>query len=155
MKHAHSLKLSVFSYEYENSRNILDGFLRFFPFSLEENKIGIKNATAAGFNESKIGILEVTLTKASLISRFIQNILEKLDEWQKNLILEQIGSRLDCNLDFFLRFDKSSWIDDKKLVLTDTGKCFHIKMSVAAFPRKREAALKIIRELFGKRQKIP
>ena len=150
MKYAHLIKLRVFSYEHENSHEILEHFLKFFPFNIEDNKVEVKKTYATGFNESKIEILEAALTKTNLIKQFIKNISEKLEESQKLMILNQIESRLDSNLDFFLRFDKESWIHDKKLSLTDSGKCFHLKISIAAFPRKREVALKIIKELFEK-----
>ena len=149
MKYAHSIKLTVFSYENENSRNILDGFLRFFPFNPEDNKAALKKSAATGFNEAKIETLEITLTKNNLISQFLENLLNNLDENQKKLILEQIESRLDENLDFFLRFDKELWVKEHKLLLTDSGRCFHMKLSVAAFPKKREAALNAVRELFS------
>ncbi len=76
--------------------------------------------------------------------------MSNLDKKQKELILKQSESRLDESLDFFIRFDKEEWIDKNKLELTDSGKCFHLKINVAAFPRKREAGLKIVNELFQK-----
>lgn len=150
MKYAHLIKFTVFSYESENDEAILESFLRFFPFNLENNKVVLKKTEAAGFNERKIGVLEITLTKDNLINQFLNNLLNNLDKNQKNIILQQLDSRLDKNLDFFLRFDKEAWINEKKLVLTDSGRCFHIKMGVAAFPKKREVALKVVEDLFSK-----
>ena len=149
MKCAHSIKLTVFSYASENSQLVLDAFLMFFPFDLEENKVTFRKTNANGFNESKIEILEVTLTKSNLISQFLDNLLKNLDETKKSQILQQIESRLGKNLNFFLRFDKDLWINEKKLVLTDSGKCFHLKISIAAFPAKREIALNVVKDLFS------
>ena len=150
MKYAHLTRLTVFSYEDENSKSVQDAFLRFFPFSLEENKIVLNKTAAKGFNERKIKIFGITLTKTNLVTQFLQNLLINLDENQKQQILSQIESRLDKNLDLFLRFDENSWIIDKKLVLTDSGKCFHIKINIAAFPKKREVALNVVKDLFVK-----
>ncbi len=147
MKYAHLIKLAVYSYEYENSEPILDAFLNFFPFNLADNQIYLKRKDAAGFNDKKIGIFEIILVKNNLINDFLKNMLNNLDESQKNQILQQIGSGLDKNLDFFLRFGKESWIKEKRLILTDSGKCFHIKISIAAFPKKREVALSVVRDL--------
>lgn len=149
MKYAHLVNLTVFSYEGENNESILDAFLRFFPFNLEENKIALKKTIAEGFNEKKIEILEVTLTKTNLINQFLENLLNHLDSNQKNQISGQSESRLDKNLDLFIRFDKGSWVNERKTVLTDSGKCFHIKISIAAFPKKRDVALSAINDLFG------
>ena len=150
MKYAHLVRLTAFSHEGEDSESIHDAFLRFFPFSLEENKIKLNKATAEGFHGRKIVVFEAKLAKNSLITWFLENLASSFDESQKQEILKQIGSRLDKNLDFFLRFDKNSWINDKKLILTDSGKCFHLKISIAAFPKKREAALNVVKDLFGK-----
>ena len=150
MKIAHSIKLNVFSYENENGEIILECFLKFFPFNLEENKVKLKKTHPKGFNESSITIFETVLTKNNLINKFLDFILDNLSQEQKIIILNQMESRLDDNLDFFIRFDKDEWIKNNKLELTDSGKCFHLRISVAAFPRKREVGLKIIRELFEK-----
>ena len=150
MKLMHSIKLTVFSYEHENSDEILNSFLKFFPFSLEENKIKPVKRNATGFGDSKIEIFEVLLIKTSLINQFLDFILENLDDVQKGTLIQQAESRLDENLDFFIRFDKDSWVKNEKLELTDSGKCFHLKMSVAAFPTKREVALGIAKKIFSK-----
>ena len=149
MKHAHLIKLTVFSYENEGSQPVLDAFLMFFPFNLEESKADFRKTNAAGFNQSKIKIFEATLTKNNLITQFLKNLLNNLGESQKSMMLAQLESRLDKNLDFFIRFDKDSWINEKKLVLTDSGRCFHLKISIAAFPKKREIALNAIKDLFS------
>lgn len=153
MKYAHLIKLTVFSYEPENSEIILGALLRFFPFNLEDNKVTLKRSIASGFNERKIGIFEIILTKNSLIDQFLRNLLSNLDEKQQNQILQQAESRLDKNLDFFLRFDKDSWINEKRLVLTDSGKCYHIRISIAAFPKKRDVALNVIKAIFPEKLK--
>lgn len=154
MKYAHSIKLTAFSYEHENSESVLEAFLRFFPFSLEKNKVDLKKSIASGFNEKKIDILEATLTKNSLINQFLKGLLDNLDGSQKKQALEQAESRLDKNLDFFIRLDKDSWLNEKKLVLTDSGKCFHLKISMAAFPKKREVALNLIKDLFSANENL-
>ena len=148
MKYAHQIKLAVFSYEHEDRNSVLGGFLGFFPFNLEENKVILKNSKAAGFNEKIIEIFEAVLAKGSLIIQFLDNLLNNLDEVQKGQLLQQAGSRLDNEMNFFIRFDKDSWVKDRKLFITDSGKCFHLKISIAAYPRKREVALKIINNLF-------
>ena len=150
MKYAHLIRLTVFSYEYENSESILDAFLRLFPFSLENNKVVLNRSYATGFNDKKIEVFEAALIKENLINQFLGNLSGNLDKSQKLQISSQADTRLDKNLDFFIRFDKDSWINEKKLVLTDSGKCFHLKISIAAFPKKREVDLNAIKVLFGK-----
>ncbi len=152
MKYAHSIKLTVFSYEHENRGLILDALLRLFPFNPEDGKVALKSTYATGFNDKKIEIFEVTLAKENLINQFLKNRLSSMDISQRHQLLGQAESRLDKNLDFFIRFDKDSWIKDGKLILTDSGKCFHLKISIASFPKKMEVALNVIGHLFSENE---
>jgi len=151
MKLVHQIKAKVFSYEKfnEDEKLILDKFMQLFPFDLEEQKIELKKTQAFGFHENKIAIFDVALTKEKHTRRFLENLIKNIDEGQKKLILSQLESRLDNNLDFFLRFDKEEYLKNDKLKLIDSGNCFHIKISVAAFPKKRELALDIVKRVFG------
>ena len=58
MKYGHLIKLSVFSYEYENSEAIKNALVKLFPFGLSENKIPIKISSAEGLNGKKIQIFD-------------------------------------------------------------------------------------------------
>ena len=147
MKVCHSIKITVFSYEDEDHLKIKESLLKLFPFNLEENKVSIKKTSAEGFSDKKIVIFEVILTKDKIISLFLENILSKLSKLHKEALLEQIESRLDENLDFFIRIDKTYWMEFEKIELTDSGKCFHIRMSISAFPKKRENAREVVRKL--------
>ena len=57
-KAAHKIKIKVFSYEKNNedSKLILDKFLEFFPFNLEDEKIEFKKSEALGIDKKKITI---------------------------------------------------------------------------------------------------
>lgn len=151
MKLAHQIKIKVFSYEKYNEDNnvILDKFLQLFPFNLKDEKIDLKKTDAKGFEEKRITIFEATLAKENHTSKFLENLISRIDEQQKKLIIAQAESRLDADMTFFLRFDKEEYIKNNELILTDSGKCFHIEISVAAFPKKREIALDAIRKMFG------
>jgi RNA binding exosome subunit len=59
-------------------------------------------------------------------------------------LISQIESRLDEELFFFMRIDKDSWNIEKKTILTDSGNCYHIRITVAAFPKKRESAVALL-----------
>ena len=149
MKLAHLIRIKVFSYEDKDDDNlVLSKFFQLFPFDLKEEKIGLKRTEARGFNEKRILVFEVTLTKEKHTNLFLNNLIKNLDEEQKKLILSQAESRLDDNIDFFLRFDKDEYIKNNRLKLTDSGNCFHIEISVAAFPKKREIGLEIVKNIF-------
>jgi len=149
MKLANSVKIKVFVKEDENEEKIKKALLDLLPFDLEKEKIEIKQSNAIGFNEKKIKIFEVLLTKERNTLKFLENLKKNLSTYTKELILKQADSRTDDECSFFLRFSKNKLITENELFLTDQGNCFHIKINIAAFPRKKENALKIINLFFN------
>ena len=146
---AHNICLNVFCKPEENIELITKKLLLLVPFNLKKEKIELKKRTAIGFNEKKIIILELYLEKESHTNLFLKNLAKNLTNEQKSLIKKQAESRLDSELNFFLRLDKSKLINENKLWLTDKGDCYHIRIKIAAFPHKREVALKTVEKIFS------
>ena len=146
---AHTICITVFCKPEEDIGLITEKLLFLAPFDLKKEKIKLKKRTAVGFNNRKIIILEVYLKKESHTNLFLTHLVKKLTDEQKLLIKKQAESRIDDELNLFLRLDKIRLINENKLLLTDKGDCFHIKIKIAAFPHKREAALKIIDKIFS------
>ncbi len=146
MRSLNSMTISVFVKPEDDEDTLLEALKMLFPFSLEEEKIPIKRTIATGFNERKIVILEVSLSKERHLRKFMENFNEELSSEGKRSLLTQ-ENRLDDKLMFYIRLDKKS-LEDGQLRLTDSGDCFHIKMNIAAFPKKREIGLKVVKEIF-------
>lgn len=146
MKHLNKAVLSVFVKESEDLENIQQAFLSIIPFNLEKEQIPLQRKTAKGFEEKKITVLKVELEKPRHTNAFLKHLLENLSKAQKILLLDQAESRLDNHQHFFIRLDKQALLDGNYKI-TDSGDCFHIKLHIAAFPSKRETALKVIEKL--------
>ncbi|MBD3354775.1 hypothetical protein GF361_02210 [Candidatus Woesearchaeota archaeon] len=148
MKIAHSVKITAFAKEDEDEDRIKNKMKEMVPFDIEESKVKLKQKTAIGFNERKINIFEILLEKDKHISMFLDNLADRLSDEAKRLVLKQEESRLDENCNFFLRFSKEKLLEENELWLTNQGNCFHIRINIAAFPKKKEKAMDIIRKLF-------
>ena len=150
MKYFNKIIISVFVKldEAEDIESIKQKLLELFPFNLAEEKIILREETTKGLNERRIKILKVELLKESHTNKFFESLSSKITRDDKSAILRQKESRLDQELYFYLRFDKQKWIQKNELELTDSGDCFHIKLALAAFPRKREVALELIEKIF-------
>jgi len=146
---AHNICITVFCKPKDNTELIAKKLLLLVPFDNKKEKIELKKTNATGFNEKKITILEIYLEKESHTNLFLKNLAKNLADEQKLLIKRQAESRLDDELNFFLRLDKSKLINENKLWLTDKGDCYHIRIKIAAFPHKREAALKTVEKIFN------
>lgn len=155
MKYLNSATITVFSkQEEEDAEKVKQALKDLVPLNLEEEKLAIKEETATGFNEKPIRILSITLTKQAHTTRFLKQLLNKLTKEQKQLLLDQKESRLDNELNFYIRIDKNTWLNERKIELTDSGKCFHIKMHIASFPARRPDALAAVEKIFKPQQSL-
>lgn len=146
---AHNICITVFCKPEDDIGFITEKLLFLVPFDIKKEKIKLKKRTAVGFNNRKIIILEIYLKKESHTNLFLTDLVKKLTDEQKLLIKKQAESRLDDEFNLFLRLDKSRLINENKLWLTDKGDCYHIKIKIAAFPKKKEVALNIIDKIFS------
>ncbi len=153
MKHIHNVTLRVFVKPGEDKQAIQEGLqqlsgLNKTAFADEDPKkrVVIKCSAATGFNNEKIQICELYLDKQKLCKAFLTNLLSTLSQEQKELISKQRRTRLDEQLHFFLRFKKQELMQGV-YELTDSGDCYHVRLSIAAFPSKREIALQVVEEM--------
>ncbi len=146
MKFANRINISVFIKPEEDEARIAQALRSLLPFSLEEQKLSLKRSSVQGFSEKKIIICELELKKESHTNAFLKRLNEKLTEQQKDMLVLQ-DNRLDDECCFYLRLDKQRLLEGK-YSLTDSGECYHIKMCIAAFPKKRECAKDVVRKIF-------
>lgn len=148
MKNIHHIWLTVYSKPEDNESEIIENLKKFISFDLEEEKININRKSAASVEERKIVIFQIHLEKSRHINQFVKDLNSMLKPEQKELLLNQKESRLDSENHFFIRFDKDKLLKENKFFITDKGNCYHLKMSIAAFPSTRENALKVVEAIF-------
>jgi len=143
MKWAHKIVISVFAYPEEDSEEIKLGLVKLVALDLAKEKLSVIQTSARGFKEAKIRIFTINLSRIKHISTFLTSLLNKFSEQQRKTLLSQKESRLDEELKFFIRLSKSEFLKGK-YVLTDGGDCYHIKITIAAFPANRQKALEVV-----------
>jgi len=149
MKYLKSVTLSVFAKPSEEDvSKVRNALIALVPLNLDEGKIVVKEEKAEGFNQQPILVYTITLTKESHTNAFLKALLEKLTPGQRELLTSQRESRLDNDLNFFMRLDKGKWMDERELSITDSGRCFHIRMLLAAYPARRPDALVLVEKIF-------
>lgn len=146
MKWAHHITITVFVKPEDNDAT-KEGLLALIPFDLEDEKVPLNAQRATGFNDRQITIYSVTLSKDSHIRAFLNFLLKTLSDKQKQLLIDQAETRLDEENNFYLRIDKEPWQKNKTLYLTDSGNCYHLKLTLATYPKKRDVALNLINDL--------
>ena len=146
-KLANSMNIRVFCQPVEDETEIREGLRILVPLDLEKEKLQLHESTALGFNEKKIKIFELRLEKYRHIVQAWGNIAWKLGREQLDLLLNQLDSRLDEDMNFFFRIDKTRLLKSRKVVLTDEGNCYHFRINISAFPRRRENAIEAAKKL--------
>lgn len=149
MKLLHNAKLSVFCKPEDNYESTKNAFVSLAGINLKKEKIKINEFKTKGFNERIIQSIELTLNRNRHVRLFMDHLKSLLNDTQKKTLVSQIPSRLDNELFFFIRLDKKSWATKRRLILTDSGSCFHIRLSVAAFPKRKNIAAGIVKMLFS------
>jgi len=158
MKAVHTVAISVFTMPGDKTDNsqiarVIDNALKeLVDLDFGKEKLAIRITKVEGFNNRMIDIRELTLTKEAHTNHFLAHLLSKLDSNQKSLLAEQSESRLDEELNFYIRLGKPELLRGEYCI-TESGDCFHIKMHIAAFQKKRGAALDVVEKIFGKNNK--
>lgn len=145
MEISHSVSIRVFCSQEENEAEIVNGLKQLLPFDVEKEKITLQRQKALGFNDRKISILEVVLTKNKHVKAFLDNVLQKISATDKQMLLRQLDSRIDDEANLFIRFDKQSLAGQNNLLITDTGNCYHVKIKIAAYPSTKEKAVEVVK----------
>ncbi len=146
MKYAHYIEIRVFSKEQDNEEQIISTIKDVFPFDFDKEKIKIDVKTAFGFENKKIHIITVSVKNERHTNAVLNNLMAKLSEEQKAMLLDQLESRLDDNFHFFIRLEKDLLLSNEYFV-TDEGNCFHLTIAIAAYPHKREIAVGLVKKI--------
>ena len=146
-KLAHNVKLSVFAREGEEDPVKIESAMHeLIPFEdLDKEKLKIERTIATGAKDNKIFIFELILTRNSQVNRFLDHLKQNLSHDQRELLISQAPTRLDKEMNFFIRIDKRKLIEEKRFWITDSGNCFHIKLTIAAYPANKQNGLEIIK----------
>ena len=150
MKIIHFVELRVFCKENEDEEKIKQKLTELVPFDLYSEKVDILEETVDGLEGNKFQIYKIVLSKSQHTKKFIKDFISKFSDKQIKLLKEQIESRLDEGLHFFIRLDKDKLLNDN-ISITDTGNCFHIRITLALYPAKREPALELINKILDQK----
>ena len=141
---AHNISVSMFVKEDEDQEALEAAFKLLFDFPLDK----ILNITVSeGLDGDQVVEYSVYLKKQSQIKKFLYNLTTSLTKEQKDTLISQTDSRLDSDYNFYMRFDKDALLENK-LELTDSGKCVHVRINLATFPKNKENAVKLLNSIF-------
>jgi RNA binding exosome subunit len=141
MKLIHNIKISVL-FDEKNKEVIKNTLLKILPKEtiedLNNKKLKISEELIKG--ENNLMMYKLNITKNKQCNLFFENLINNLD---KEYLEDKITKRIDENCKLFIRLDKDNLASDK-YNLTYCGNCFHIKMTIASYPKKKEIAQEML-----------
>jgi len=151
MKYIHNITIRAFSKD-DTQKSIENGFDYLIPFDLLKEKIKIKTeyfgADSDNPGAEPITVYSIFFDRQAFIGGFMRYFRSLLSPSQKKNIIERAEKFMDEDCAIYIRIDKDE-LRKEKLELVDHGNCFHITMNIAAFPKKKEKALEVVRMLFS------
>ena len=148
MKLIHNIEMRVFVKETDDEKKIISKIKELFPFDFDKEKIEFTIKTTEGFEDKKIKVLTVFIKKQRHTKVVIKQLMDSLGINSKKILLDQLKSRLDEKLHFYIRLDIEKLLNGK-YELTDSGDCFWFKFCIAAYPHKREIAEDIVKQILS------
>ncbi len=100
-----------------------------------------------GYYNNPILILHDKISKKKDIKDFIQ-ILKNLNPSDKDKLIKDLEKKMDDRANLFLRFDKQKAYQGE-LKLTEHGDSIHVKIKIAAYPAKKENAIKLAQNIWS------
>ena len=137
----HNIRYRVFIYENEDKEEILEALLNILPTAVPEAE------EVEGLLEEKMLILTGTISKKRETREFLNTLIESIGEDQLTKLYNDLDRKMDESGNLFLRFSKEKAIDGEWEIL-DGGDSIHLKIKIAAYPAKKEVAIKKISEIF-------
>jgi len=136
----HNISYRTFVYGTENREKVEKAIQSLFPNSLPQCEV------TEGFYKNPVLILHDKIEKKRDIKDFIQ-ILNQMEPSDKQRILSDIEKKMDDKGNLFLRFDKQkAYLGELKIV--EHGDSIHTKIKMAAYPAKKEQAMKLAKSIW-------
>lgn len=148
-KLVHNITVTVFEKNKDKIEEHKKIFQYLLPIDFKKEKIDVSVETAEGFNQKTIYILQLNTEKSRHNKKVLNTLFSKMDVEDKKRIGEQYLTRINQEGYFFIRLKKPEMLE-KKLILTESGDCYHFKIKLAGFPAKWEKFVIAAKSLLNK-----
>ena len=135
--------MSTFAHATEDEQRVLNVLRTLLP-----EGVGVRRLKLEGHHGNPIVNLEAKVRQRKLLRELWQRVSTKLRAGELKKLGKIVPERVNEDCFFYLRFDKQL-AHAGELVLTDNGDAIHLKLKVAAYPARREVAVKLLEKFIG------
>ncbi len=135
----HNVSYRTFVYGTENEEKVKKAVKTLFPNSSPQMEY------TEGYWKNPVLILHDKIEKKKEIRDFIGTLQ---DTSTADKIRKDLDRKMDDKGNLFLRFDKQrAYLDELEIV--EHGDSIHVKIKIAAYPARKEVAMKLARQIWG------
>lgn len=140
----HNIRYRLFVYNNENQDELIDALHLILPEVVPE----LEEAEGMLGENDNILIYSGIVDKKRYLKDFLSNLIDELDKSQLLKLYDDVERKMDEQCNLFLRFSKESAINEKWEII-DGGDSIHLKIKVAAYPAKKDIAVKNFKEFLS------
>lgn len=138
----HNISYRVFVYNTEDEEKVIQSLTNLMPFAKPEKKIN------TGCFNNEIIVLSEKISEKRDVKSFVESLLKNCNEYQMDLIKNNLSRKMNNKGNLFLRFDKQAAYDEKWKIV-NSGDSIHLKIKIASYPAKKENALNVANDIFN------
>jgi len=142
---AHHVRITTFIHATEDEDKVLEAISTFIPEEIDEEDIIFDIDETTGFFGNPIKVVNVEIKRSRAVRKFIDYFKELLSEEDRRYIIENLDEKVDEEGTLYVRFNKQkAYLDEPEI--DEGGDTIQVKIKVKAFPMRKEAVVKAVRE---------
>ncbi|HDZ36020.1 MAG TPA: RNA-binding protein [Thermococcus sp.] len=142
---AHHVRLTTFIQATEDEDKVLEAIGTFIPEEIDDEDVIFDIDETTGFFGNPIKVVNVEIKRSREVRQFIDYFKELLSEDDRRYIIENLDEKVDEEGTLYVRFNKQkAYLGEPEI---DEGPdVVQVRIKVKAFPMKKEAVVKAVRE---------
>ncbi len=142
---AHHVRLTTFIQATEDEDKVLEAIGTFIPEDIDDEDVHFEVLETEGFFGNPIKVVNVEIKRNKAVRAFLRHFKELLDEKARRYILENLDEKVDEEGTLYVRFNKQkAYLGEVEV--DEGGDTIQVKIKVKAFPMRKEAVVKAVRE---------
>jgi RNA binding exosome subunit len=142
---AHHVRITTFIQATEDEDKVLDAIATFIPEEIDDDDVYFDVNETKGYFGNPIKVVNAEIKRSRAVRAFLKNLKELLSEEDRRYILEHLDEKVDEEGTLYLRFNKQkAYLSEVEL--DEGADVVQVRIKVKAFPMRKEAVVKDVRE---------
>ncbi len=142
---AHHIRITTFIHATEDEDKVLEAIGTFIPEGIDDEDIIFDVDETTGFFGNPIKVVNVEIKRSRAVRKFLDYFKELLREDDRRYVIENLDEKVDEEGTLYVRFNKQkAYLGEAEV--DEGGDTIQVRIKVKAFPMRKDAVVKAIRE---------